>query len=77
MAYYIIKDEEDKKNNKQDIEYIYNHPKKLLQILNWNFPKKIYYNYDKKIEKILNKLKNKHPDIKKNEQYQKLLDKIT
>ena len=78
IAYYIIKDGEGKESNKQNLEHIYNYPKELLQILDWNFPEnKIYFNYNKKIEKILNKLKNKNPNIEENEQYQKLLDKIT
>ena len=75
IAYYIIKNEEDGiENNKQDLEYIYDYPKELLQILNWNFPEN---NYDKKIEKILNKLKSKYRDIENDEQYQELLKKIT
>ena len=86
IAHYIVKDEEDetrnknqqeKGNNKQDLEHIYNYPNELLQILDWNFPNRIYYDDDKKIEKILDKLKTKHPDIENNEQYQKLFDKIT
>lgn len=87
IAHYIVKDEEDKtinenqqkkENNKQDIEYIYDYPNELLKILNWNFPEdKIYYSYDTKVKKILDKLKAKHPNIEKNEQYHKLIDKIT
>ena len=79
IADYIIKNEEGELENiEQDLEYIYNYRNELLQILNWNFPKnEIDYYSSQKVKKILDKLKAKYLDIETDEQYQKLINKIT
>ncbi len=67
------KQPEDSRNK---LNHIFDYPNELLQLLNWNFPKNRISDGEN-IKKILNKLKAKHPDIEQNEQYKKLLDKIT
>ena len=66
------------KDNKNPPDCIFNYPKELLELLYWNLPElKILYSFDgKKLKIILDKLKNKHPDIEQNENYNKLLEKI-
>ena len=57
---------------------VFDYPKELLRLLNWNFPS---HNIDplnsKKIEKILNKLKEIHSHIETHAEYQKLKKKLT
>ena len=88
IVYCIINNfEEDMKNNdikqtKKDLEYIYKYPRELLQILNWIFPEdRISYDGKEEVELILKRLKEKYPDIEENKDhghlYKKLLDKIT
>lgn len=72
MLYHI------KENVKQELSYIFNYPQELLYILNWNFPEdKIDYYYSEQMKEILNELKNKHPEIEKDEKYIKLIDKLS
>ena len=78
IAYYIIKNEKNEQQHKQDLEYIYNYPKELLQLLNWNFPKNEINQYmgGKEIKQILEKLKQKYLEIEKNSDYKKLSEKL-
>lgn len=72
---YIVCHIED---NNEELNYIFDYPKQLLTLLNWNFPeKKILYYYDEKVRKILDTLKEKYPDIEKNEEYNKLIEKVS
>ena len=72
ISHYIIK-----KMNKE-LNYIFDYPTELLQILTWNFPKdKIqFYKEDEEIKQILEKLKEKDSSIEQNSKYKKLYEKL-
>ncbi len=63
------------KGSKNKLAYIFDYPDELLQLLNWNFPKKIEFYFDEKINKILKELETKDPNIKKHAQYKELKEK--
>ena len=66
-----------KENMKQELSHIFDNPKKLLCLLNWNFPKdRIEYYYSEEIREILKELKVRHTGIEKDKQYEKLLEKL-
>ncbi|MDE0092602.1 MAG: hypothetical protein OXN83_04895, partial [Oligoflexia bacterium] len=72
ISHYIIK-----KMNKE-LNYIFDYPTELLQILNWNFPKDRINEYmgGKEIKQILEKLKEKDSSIEQNSKYKKLSEKL-
>ncbi len=74
ILYFI---EEDINNNKNQMDYIFNHPQELLKLLDWSLPETntLESYYGNKLKTILNKLKSKHPEIEQDKIYIKLLEK--
>ena len=64
-------------DDKNRFNHIFKYPHDLLTLLNWNFPQdSILYHCKESLQNILHKLKEKHPDIERDEKYIELNDKI-
>ena len=59
------------------LDYVFKYPEELLKLLNWNFSKPIEMSYLKtELKEILDKIENEHPEIKENEDYTQLIEKL-
>ena len=59
------------------LKYIYNFPKELSALLNWNFPEQPIPSFIKdELQKILDKIKSKNPEVEKDENYKQLIEKL-
>ena len=68
---------EDRINEPHQLDSIFNYPKELLKLLNWNIPKeKAGIMIEKELKKILDEIKKKRPEIEENEDYKTLRDKL-
>ena len=64
------------KDDKQ-LNYIYNYPKELLALLNWNFPKQPIHEFMKdELKKVVDKIRNRNSGIEEDENYKQLIEKL-
>ena len=67
---------ENRVTEPHQLDSIFNYPKELLKLLNWNIPKQRAVIIEPELKKILDKINNKYPEIEENEDYKILRKKL-